>query len=95
MGLDCLCVDNSCIDWTYYVGDICVMKKDTWFLLIGVIIIIQGGIIGGLFYNPYSCSASCIGCSSIWEMFSDSWSTYYFLFSFLMGIGFCVKWAKT
>lgn len=49
---------------------------------LAAIILIAGGILVFFLFQPeYPCSASGVGCSSVWEMLKDS------LPSMLMGIG--------
>lgn len=54
-----------------------------YFFLLGFFIAIRL-----LFANPYPCTASCISCSSIGEMFADTWSEWVSTF----GVIFATIW---
>ena len=56
-------------------------RKTLNYFLLGVILFAGGIIVFLLFQPAYPCSASDIGCSSVWEMLRDSAP------SMLMGIG--------
>ena len=53
--------------------------------LIGLLIMSVSIVIGFVFRNPYPCSISGIGCSSIWEMFSDTWSDWISFIGVILG----------
>ena len=56
-------------------------KKVLSWMLAGVILFAGGILVFLLFQPEYPCSASDMGCSSVWEMLRDSAP------SMLMGIG--------
>jgi hypothetical protein len=58
--------------------------KDTF---IGLFIITMSCILGFVFRNPYPCSMSGCGCSSVSEMFADSWSDYIACIGSVFGLG--------
>ena len=68
------------------------MKKELswikWDLILGISIIIQGGIVGYVFNNPYPCTISGVGCHSPWEMICDTWSSIYAFGSAILGFWF-------
>jgi hypothetical protein len=68
-----------------------MVNKNTY-LITGMLLILQGILIGVLFYNKYPCNLSCIGCNSIYELLSDSWSSIYMTISFFVGIILIVEW---
>ena len=57
-------------------------------VIVGIAIICISAFIGFYFNNPYPCSASCCGCSSMNEYFQYSWSTFVSALGICFGIGY-------
>ena len=71
------------------------MKRWQAIFIIGAFIAIQGLFVGAFCADPYPCSASGIGCHDVWEMLSDSWSSYYMGFSLIIGFATIFKGVNT
>lgn len=66
-------------------------KNNSWmYSVIGIAIIFVSNAIGFFYHNPYPCSISGIGCSSFWELLSDTWGSGVQYFGTMIGLAFAI-----